>query len=257
MRARRATCFSRSEQLRIAELKGYEAWAGMLPVELFMRDYFRHTDQVSHIATRFLAKARPRIRWRPWARRCSATAWRASSAWDRRDLTATRRACEQLRGNLPAIMRLVDLANLYDKPIAPDHLGGRPPGGPAAAGGDLAPRPCCISCRCWAVPARLGELLRDLHEAGILEQFIPAFGHARGLLQFNQYHKYTVDEHSFRAVDQATDLLHDPGPFGQVYRKMASRNVLHLALLIHDLGKGYPQDHCEVGRASPPTRPSG
>ena len=56
-------------------------------------------------------------------------------------------------------------------------------------------------------PARLGPLLRDLHDAGLLERFIPEFGHARGLLQFNQYHKYTVDEHCLRAVEFATGVV--------------------------------------------------
>ena len=71
-------------------------------------------------------------------------------------------------------------------------------------------------------PARLGPLLRDLHEAAILERFIPEFAHARGLLQFNQYHKYTVDEHCLRAVEFAAELLSDPGPLGRVYRGTAA-----------------------------------
>ncbi len=239
--------FSRSEQLRIAELKGYEAWAGMLPVELFMRDYFRHTDQLSHIATRFLAKARPSPPLETVGTALFSHRVEGGFRVGPSHLAATKRARQQLRGNLAAILRLVDLANLYNKPIDPDTW--------EVVRQEASRLPAEISeealSHFWSllgVPARLGELLRGLHEVGILEKFIPAFGHARGLLQFNQYHKYTVDEHSFRAVDQATDFLHDPGPFGQVYRKMASRNVLHLALLIHDLGKGYPQDHCEVGR---------
>ena len=52
-----ADVLDRAEQLRIAELRGYLPEAGLLPVEQFMRDYFRHTDAVSHIATRFAAKA--------------------------------------------------------------------------------------------------------------------------------------------------------------------------------------------------------
>jgi [protein-PII] uridylyltransferase len=42
---------------------------------------------------------------------------------------------------------------------------------------------------------------------GVLEKIIPEFSHARSLLQFNQYHKYTVDEHCIRAVEEATRLV--------------------------------------------------
>ena len=48
---------TRSEQLRLAEQRGFEAAGGLLPVEHFMRDYFRHTNRVSHVAAKFLAKA--------------------------------------------------------------------------------------------------------------------------------------------------------------------------------------------------------
>ena len=59
---RAADVLDRAEQLRIAEVCGYRPAAAMLPVELFMRDYFRHTSRVSHVVTRFVAKARSRDR---------------------------------------------------------------------------------------------------------------------------------------------------------------------------------------------------
>ncbi len=97
-------------------------------------------------------------------------------------------------------------------------------------------------------PARLGELLRNLYEMGALEIIIPAFTHARSLLQFNEYHKYTVDEHCLRAVEAATAFSQDNGPLGRVYRRIKRKWLLHLALLLHDLGKGFPEDHSDVGR---------
>ena len=96
-------------------------------------------------------------------------------------------------------------------------------------------------------PARLGELLHRLHELGVLEKIIPAFTHARCLLQFNDYHKYTVDEHCIRAVEAAADLITQAGPLGDAYRGVKQRRLLHLALLLHDLGKGFEEDHSEVG----------
>ncbi|MEK6239509.1 MAG: HD domain-containing protein, partial [Planctomycetales bacterium] len=96
-------------------------------------------------------------------------------------------------------------------------------------------------------PARLGELLRRLHELRVLEKIIPGLKHARCLLQFNQYHKYTVDEHSIRAVEAATDFSQDEGLLGKVYAKVKKKWLLHLALLLHDLCKGIEEDHSDVG----------
>ena len=94
----------------------------------------------------------------------------------------------------------------------------------------------------------MSDQLRRLHELHVLEQIIHEMTHARCLLQFNQYHKYTVDAHSIRAVECVTALESDHGLLGIIYRGLKNKSILHLALLIHDLGKGFAEDHSEVGK---------
>jgi [protein-PII] uridylyltransferase len=86
-----------------------------------------------------------------------------------------------------------------------------------------------------------------LHELRVLGKLVPGFEHARCLLQFNEYHKYTVDEHSIQAVERAAELTQCDSVLGQAYREIKQKHLLHLALLVHDLGKGYTEDHSEVG----------
>src|SRR5260370_28129454 len=95
-----------------------------------------------------------------------------------------------------------------------------------------------------------------MYAAGLLEMILPEMSHVRCLLQFNQYHSYTVDEHSLRAVEAAERFQSDPGPVGVADRQVRHKEILHLALLPHDLGKGYEQDHSNVGPdvAAPVTR---
>lgn len=237
---------SRSEQLRIANQLGYEATTGMLPVEQFMRDHFRRTEAVSHVVMRFLSKARAANRRAALSTvlfgHKVAAGFRVGPAL----VAARSRGRRRLSRDLGAVMELVDLANLYDKQIEPDtwdvvrrnaaHL-------PE----ELSPESMKHFYSLISHPARLGDLLRLLHEVRLLERFIPGYAHARGLLQFNQYHKYTVDEHCFRAVDIATEMQWHPGALGQAYREIRRKHILHLAILLHDLGKGYADDHCEVG----------
>ena len=94
----------------------------------------------------------------------------------------------------------------------------------------------------------LASLLRRLHEMKVLRKIIPDFEHARGLLQFNEYHIYTVDEHSLRALENVIRFESDHTTVGKTYQKIRDKNILHLAILLHDLGKGYAEDHSEVGR---------
>ena len=205
----------RAEQLRIAELRGYRPKAGLLPVEQFMRDYFRHTAAVSHVATRFVAKARSRDRM---ARLVTVLFGHrvedgihvgpAGILATRRGLRIAPRRSDGHRaaGRPGESLRQADRGR---------HLGSRSAATPASCRRPCRRRrPAAISSRLLGHPARLGPLLRDLHDAHLLERFIPEFHHARGLLQFNQYHKYTVDEHCLRAVEFATELWSDAGPAG-------------------------------------------
>ena len=108
------------------------------------------------------------------------------------------------QADLAEILRLADLANLYDKRIAARHLRSRFAQAVPSLPDEVSPEAAERFLSLLSQPARLGEMLRVLHELGVLEKIIPDFAHARCLLQFNEYHKYTVDEHCLRAVEQAT-----------------------------------------------------
>ncbi|MGD0898381.1 MAG: [protein-PII] uridylyltransferase [Thermoguttaceae bacterium] len=246
---------NRSEQLRLAELRGYQPGAGVLPVERFMQDYFRHTNQASHVVAQFVVRAASHERWGKLATVLLGHRVEDDLRVGPVGLTATRRGLSRLRGSLAGILRVVDLANLHDVPIAPStwqtirhEAAGLPAGGAPSGSPEPTPEASGHFLSLLSHPGRIAAFLRDLHEVGILERLIPDFARARGLLQFNQYHKYTVDEHCIRAVEFAERLAGDPGPVGRVYRGIADKHVLHLALLLHDLGKGFLEDHREIGR---------
>ena len=95
----------------------------------------------------------------------------------------------------------------------------------------------------------LPDTLRAMFETGILEWLIPPFAGVRNLLQFNQYHSYTVDEHTLKAMDEMTSFAKDESPVGSAYQGVRHRATLHLALLMHDVGKGRGGDHSIVGEA--------
>lgn len=94
--------------------------------------------------------------------------------------------------------------------------------------------------------------LRRMNEAGVLGRFIPDFGKIVALMQFNMYHHYTADEHLLRAIGLMSDLdkgLRDGEQphIAAVYRHGLNRRVLFLAVLLHDIAKGRPEDHSIAG----------
>lgn len=237
----------RAEQLRIAALMGYRGGEGLLPVEQFMRDYFRHTNHVWQMARRreaaiLTASTMTRMLDPVLGRKVEGD-YRVGV----RQITATRAGLAKLQGNLAEVLRLIELSASENKPL--DH---------STYSSLLLAAPDCDENLSPATAERFLYLLgtrtlaarsmRVLHELGYLDKLIPAMKHARCLLQFNQYHKYTVDEHSLQSVERVTEFHDRDDALGEAYRSIADKKRLHLALLLHDLGKGFEEDHSEVGR---------
>ncbi len=94
--------------------------------------------------------------------------------------------------------------------------------------------------------------LRWMNEAGVFGRFVPDFGRVVAQMQFDMYHHYTVDEHSIRAIGLLSRIergeLADDHPLSTaLFRQIASRSVLYVAVLLHDIAKGRGGDHSELG----------
>jgi [protein-PII] uridylyltransferase len=125
----------------------------------------------------------------------------------------------------------------------------------AQAGLPLAPRTLDRLAQCpplpvpWPGPARdtLLALLGAGHAAisvwealeaeGLITELIPDWERVRNRPQRNPLHRFTVDRHLVETAAHAAGLA----------REVARPDLLLLAALLHDIGKGWPGDHSLSG----------
>jgi [protein-PII] uridylyltransferase len=96
------------------------------------------------------------------------------------------------------------------------------------------------------------RVLTLMNETGLLGRFLPEWGRIVGQTQFNMYHAYTVDEHTLQAVRVISDIaagrLKDDHPLAsEIVHRIADREALFLAMLLHDVGKGGERGQLEDG----------
>ncbi|MEE9374925.1 MAG: [protein-PII] uridylyltransferase [Rhizobiaceae bacterium] len=96
------------------------------------------------------------------------------------------------------------------------------------------------------------QTLRKMNEAGVLGRFIPDFGKVVAMMQFNMYHHYTVDEHLLRSIGILSEIergdLEEQHPLAnEIMANTKNRVALYVALLLHDVAKGRPEDHSIAG----------
>ncbi len=91
------------------------------------------------------------------------------------------------------------------------------------------------------------QALRAMHGLGLLKLIVPEYELIDSLVIRDFHHRYTVDEHSFLTIE-TLHKLKEPGSdwerrYSEILTELEKPELLYLALLLHDTGKGLPTGH--------------
>src|SRR5580693_3745194 len=93
--------------------------------------------------------------------------------------------------------------------------------------------------------------LRPMQRLSLLMDVLPEFKTIDSLVVRDFYHRYTVDEHSLRTIEHLEELAEPPDEraahFRQLWKTVGRRDLLILALLLHDVGKGMAVENHVTG----------
>jgi [protein-PII] uridylyltransferase len=97
----------------------------------------------------------------------------------------------------------------------------------------------------------LSYIFKSMKSIGVIQKYIPELNEVIGQMQFDLFHAYTVDEHTFKVVRNMRQMhVHYAEEFKLEYElinKLPKIEILYLAGLFHDLGKGKGGDHSKIG----------
>lgn len=96
-----------------------------------------------------------------------------------------------------------------------------------------------------------GVALRPLQRLGLLVEILPEFARIDSLVVRDFYHRYTVDEHTLRTIEHLQELTESADIRGaqvkELWKTVERRDLLILALLLHDIGKGMAVENHVTG----------
>ncbi len=249
-------------QREIAQRLGYTSHPGMQDVERFMKHYFLVAKDVGDLTAILCAKledqqakpapmlSRMMARLRPGAKRRRLD--------DNGDFIAdnnriTIAAPDVFRNDPVNLLRLFRLAQKHELAFHPDAMR-------AAARSlrfitaETRENPEANRLFIEILTSNDAEIvLRRMNETGVLGRFIRAFGKIVAMMQFNMYHHYTVDEHLLRCIGILQEIERgDNDEFAlasDLMRKIRPehRAPLYVAVFLHDVAKGRPEDHSVAG----------
>ena len=101
-------------------------------------------------------------------------------------------------------------------------------------------------------PYALTNNLRRMSRYGILGRYLPEFGRIIGQMQFDLFHVYTVDAHTLLLIKHLRSFYDERNqqryPVAtQLITEIKNPEVLYIAALYHDIGKGRGGDHSQLG----------
>ena len=241
-------------QVEVAERMGYKDRAGRRAVEVFMQRYFREATRVGELTRIFLTKLEAaHVKGAPLLERIFRRRPQVKDGYKvvhgRLDIAdpdaflsdkvnLLRLFEEGLRTGMllhPDAMRLVT-ANLHliDEDMRNDKEARR------------------IFLDLMLKHGNPERALRRMNELGVLSAFLPEFEPIVAMMQFNMYHSYTVDEHTIQCITNLAQIergeLVEALPLASsILEGGVNRKVLYVALLLHDIAKGRPEDHSILG----------
>lgn len=249
---RRCDQMSFELQEQIAATLGYDGLnegAGELPVERFMRDYYRHARAIQNFSELVIEQS-------------AARATRGGRTRRVREVEAGLRLAEGqleiphaalLREAPVRLLQVFRVAQKHDVPLSRmarrlirenlDRVDDRLRADPQAV---------AIFFEILDADRRVMRTLMAMNEVGLLAAFLPEWAHIVNRWQHVLYHTYTVDVHSIFLVEELRRLWR--GKYAaalpeltELMRQAPDRPVLFLGCLLHDIGKGFGGGHSQKG----------
>ncbi|RME36659.1 MAG: [protein-PII] uridylyltransferase, partial [Deltaproteobacteria bacterium] len=239
--------FDKQEQ--IARFLGYVDNSKAPAVEQFMQDYYLHGTQVEHLTSLFFNRIADRER-RPVIGRLARRKLEHGFYVLRDELRLSRPDVFQQDPRL--MMRAFLLSHRQGvtlsvplKTAIRDHL---------HLINDAFRRDRQVNRDFFEILRKEGcsAILRDMHHLCFLNRYIPEFERIYCKVQHDAYHIYTVDIHTLFAVEEMEKLW--SGAYAEskplltrVAHDIEKKELLLLAILFHDIGKGEGKNHSEKG----------
>ena len=95
--------------------------------------------------------------------------------------------------------------------------------------------------------------LEKMKDLGILGRYLPEFGRITGQMQYDLFHIYTVDAHTLEVLRNMRWMTlgksEEKFPLAaKIINKLPKLEILYIAGLYHDIGKGRGSDHSNLGK---------
>ncbi|GLS27989.1 [protein-PII] uridylyltransferase [Marinibactrum halimedae] len=104
----------------------------------------------------------------------------------------------------------------------------------------------------FSVKFGLVTQLKRMKRYGVLGRYLPEFGRITGQMQHDLFHIYTVDAHTLLVIANMRKFKYPeaeekfPVAF-HIMKRLPKPELLYIAGLYHDIGKGRGGDHSELG----------
>lgn len=243
----------------IAEYQGYEATQSLMSSEIFMRDYYMHARRLHLLCDSYIRRIET-DRKRKWFYGLQKTTdvngfIIRDGILDLGTINKDQASDESSNALAPNLMMLAfGYAQATGAGLSASIRNAISAGLNSIDGNFIKDTENgAVFLRMLGARERVSHVLRLMHDTNFLGRFLPEFGRITCLVQHDLYHKFTVDEHTLRAIrfldfsDKTPGKEKEQARYRKLYADLTDPAILHLGILMHDIGKGLGGGHTEKG----------
>jgi [protein-PII] uridylyltransferase len=237
-------------QADLAAAFGFRAKGGLLGSELFMREYYRRASELQRFYRAFMLRhlgPPPRTSFFGFRRAPPRRGYEVKDG-----LLRLRGPVGEARGGAMHVLEVFAAAQAEGVSLSDEatldirarlHL--------VDSSFRASKEAARAFVRLFERRGRVGLVVRAMHETGFLARFLPEFARVTFLVQHDFFHRYTVDEHTIKAIEALDAIATGEDPeaarFGRILDGIEDAAPLYLGMLLHDIGKGRGSGHVARG----------
>lgn len=245
---RKYDVMSLESQMEIAKNLGYTATSSIQSVELFMRDYYIMAKTTSEITQKVINRTLVELSKRLFSKKVFSQ--RLSDGFVQYANTLTVESKQIFDENPKKLISVFTYAALKGLKLADSTA-------------DLIREKTYLIDEEYRLThgtqflkaissfPNSSRIASNMAKCGVLQAIIPQFEKVICRPQFDYYHHYTVDEHTFLALSFLDKMTGSLPPHLEAYQvafnRLKRKDLLALSLLLHDIGKGQGKNHSITG----------
>lgn len=235
---------NQNKQLQITNTHNFKKQSNQHPIKQFIQTYFQHTTTISQINNHFVDQHQPKSFLHNALNQLITHHFDKIHKIKPHKINVTTTHLNTIYNNIKQILHLYHTTLLYDTQLSPKLINTiHTQITKIKSINIISHKYKKIFHHILHGTNNTNHIIHKIYTTNVLKYIIPKITHTHKLLQFNQYHSFTINEHTLQTIKTIQQFEYHKNTLNTTYHTIQHKTTLHLTLLLHNSNKNFKKNH--------------